>query len=162
MTSPSCDPFTGEYEHTIDAKHRLAIPAELRALLDPEHHGDGFYLAPGPNSALWLWPQRTFQALSSTLEQTLLPAEELMEYEQLLFSQANRLPLDSAGRIRLPERMIRRFSLGQRVTVLGVNDHLELHDAERWDRQRDEKLDMQREIIIRARQLMDERRRGED
>ena len=49
--------FSGEYEHTIDAKHRLAIPAELRARLNAEVHGEGFYLVPGPNGALWVWPQ---------------------------------------------------------------------------------------------------------
>ena len=50
--------FTGEYEHTIDAKQRLAIPSEIRARLDPKVHGQAFYLAPGANGHLWLWPER--------------------------------------------------------------------------------------------------------
>ena len=39
--------FLGEYEHSIDAKQRLAIPAEVRDVLDPEVHGSAFVAAPG-------------------------------------------------------------------------------------------------------------------
>ncbi|MHC5002907.1 MAG: division/cell wall cluster transcriptional repressor MraZ [Planctomycetota bacterium] len=152
--------FTGEYEHTIDAKQRLAIPADVRSRLDPEQFGEAFYLVPGPNGCLWLWPERTFERMAGSTERSLLPAEELMEFEELLFSQATRLEMDKTGRIRLPERMMRRFGLEGTVTILGVKDHLELRDAERWRVQLEQKYDKQPEIMWRARQALEERRGG--
>ena len=154
--------FTGEYEHTIDVKQRLAIPAEVRSRLDPEIHGTAFYLAPGPNGVLWLWPERTFEQMAGAMEQTLLPAEEMMEFEELLFSQSRRLEVDGNGRIRLPESAIRQFGLTGGVTILGVKDHLELRDTEQWRALLDQKLQRQPQIMLRARQALDQKRRGGD
>jgi len=143
--------FTGEHEHTIDAKQRLAIPAEVRSRMHPELHGEALYLVPGANGALWLWPERTFERMASAMEQTLLPGEEMMEYEELLFPQSRRLEIDKAGRIRLPEQMLAEFGLGQTVIILGVKDHLELRDPAQWKAQRRQKLAKQADIMLRAR-----------
>ena len=146
--------FTREYEHTIDDKQRLAIPSEVRSRLDPERHTNAWYLVPGANGALWLWPERTFEAMAGAVEQTLLPGEELMEFEELMFSQAKRLEMDKAGRIRLPENKIAEAGLGQTVMILGVRDHLELRDPEVWKQQRQQKLAKQAEIMLRARNAL--------
>ncbi len=151
--------FTGEYEHTIDAKQRLAIPAEIRSKLDPEVHGTALYLAPGPNGFLWLWPERTFEEMAGALERTLIPAEEMMEFEELLFSQSSCLDIDKAGRIRLPERMLKRFRLEGSITILGLKDHLELRVTQEWQSSRDQKLDKTAEIMLRARQALEQQRR---
>ena len=63
--------FTGEYLHTIDDKQRLAVPSEIRSRLKPEIHGEAFYLVPGANGSLWLWPERTFERISAALESRL-------------------------------------------------------------------------------------------
>lgn len=149
--------FTGEYEYTIDAKQRLAIPAEIRSRLDPEQDGHAFYLAPGPNGVPWLWPERIFEQMAGSMETSFLKPDESLEFEQLLFSQATRLDIDKTGRIRLPERVMARLDLGPTVTILGVKDHLELHDPERWNADREEKLAKQAEIVLRARRAYEER-----
>jgi len=152
--------FTGEYEHNIDAKQRLAIPSDLRGRLDPEVHGVAFYIAPGQAGALWLWPERTFEEMALATEQSLVPDEEMLEYEQLLYSQAARVELDKAGRVRIPERMIRIAGLGPKVVVLGVKDHLEVRDPEHWDQLREQKLAQQAEIMLRARRALQKQRGG--
>jgi MraZ protein len=152
--------FTGEYKHNIDAKQRLAIPSDLRSRLDSQVHGDAFYIAPGQMGALWLWPERTFEAMALATEQSLVPDEEMLEYEQLLYSQAARVELDKAGRVRIPERMIRIADLGSKVVVLGVKDHLEVRDPDRWELLREEKLAQQSEIMLRARRALQKQRRG--
>ena len=120
--------FTGEYEHTIDTKHRLAIPADIRAMLEGTEHTNTFYLVPGANGTLWLWPENTFVLMANAMDQSLLPAEEMMEFEELLFSQASRLEMDKTGRIRLPERQIREAGLGTSVAArsLQVGDYLRI------------------------------------
>lgn len=146
--------FTGEYEHTIDAKSRLAIPAEIRAGLEAAKHGTAFYVAPGSAESLWLWPESRFEQMAKATEASLLPDEDLLEFEELLYSQASRVDMDKSGRIRLPERLLTQVALGSAVVLLGVKDHLELRDPERWARQRDEKLAKQAEIMMRARRAM--------
>jgi len=153
--------FTGEYEHSIDAKQRMAIPADFRSGMEPETLGSAFYLSPGPNGALWLWPERTFEKLAGAMSSSLLPAEELMEFEELLYSQSRRLELDKAGRVRLPERMLAEARLGQQVVILGVKDHLELRDPEQWNLQRQQKLSKQSEIMLRARRALQHDMGGE-
>ena len=65
--------FLGEYEHVIDAKQRLAIPAEVRDVFNPEQHGSAFIAVPGGDGSLWLWPERTclFTASWSSLWSTI-------------------------------------------------------------------------------------------
>ena len=146
--------FTGEYEHTIDAKQRLAIPAEVRARMSPDLHGDAFYLVPGANGTLWLWPERTFERMASAMEESILPQQEMMELEELLFPRARRLEIDKAGRVRLPDQMLSEFGLGENVIILGVKDHLELRDPQQWKAQRQQKLSKQADIMLRARQAL--------
>jgi len=151
--------FTGEYERTIDAKHRLAIPAEIRSQMDAELHGTALYLAPGGNGRAWLWPEKTFEQMAGAMEQSLLKDEELMEFEELMFSQSQRCEIDKAGRVRLAERMLREHQLGESVIILGVKDHLELCDPAQWTRQRQQMLEKKSEIMLRASRALEERRR---
>jgi MraZ protein len=146
--------FTGEHEHTIDAKQRLAIPAEIRAQLDAQGQAEALYVGPGANGALWMWPEKTFERMSSAMEATLLPGEEMMEFEELLFPQSRRLEIDKAGRIRLPEQMLKEFDLGETVMVIGMKDHLELRDPAQWQQQRQQSLAKRRDIMLRARQAL--------
>ena len=98
---PTCVFFFGQHQHVIDAKQRLAIPAAIRDVLSKEVHGSVFWASPGPNGQLWLWPEKTFERYAANLEGSLLPQQESMEYEQMLFAQSQRCPVDAAGRVRL-------------------------------------------------------------
>ena len=102
--------FTGEYEYTIDAKQRLAIPAEIRSHLHPERDGLAFYVTAGSNDALWLWPERTFERIAGAIEVSLLPAEEMMAFDEITFPIARRLEMDKTGRVRLPQAMLPVYS----------------------------------------------------
>jgi DNA-binding transcriptional regulator/RsmH inhibitor MraZ len=110
------------------------------------------YASPGPNTAIWLWPEATFEAMANSFEQSLLPDEDVMDFEQVLFSQSRRIEIDKAGRIRLPEALLSLAQITDHVVILGVRDHLELRDANSWSELRDQKLSKLRDTMIRARQ----------
>lgn len=152
--------FTGEYEHVIDAKQRLAIPAEIRARLEGTEHTNTFYLVWGGNGVLWLWPEKTFEQMAHAVTPSLLPNEDMMEFEELLYSQASRLEMDKAGRIRLPERMIQEAGLGSSVVILGVRDRLELYEAEAWKERRPQTMARGPEIMLKARGALDAQQRS--
>jgi len=153
--------FTGEYEHTIDAQQRLAIPSDIRTRLETAEAGTALYVVPGPNGALWLWPEMTFEAMAGAMAQSLLPEEDLMEFDELYFSLAARIEIDKAGRIRIPDRLKTLGGLGQSVVILGIRDHLELRDSTEWAARRADKLAKQNEIMLRARQAYAEQQRRE-
>jgi MraZ protein len=146
--------FTGEYEHTIDTKQRLAVPAEIRGQLEAEQAGDILYLSPGANGALWLWPEQVFERMTTAAEGTLLPGDEVMQFDELMFPYTRRLEIDKNGRVRLPLDMLGEFGLDQTVIILGMRDHLELREPQQWKRQRQDNLAKRREIMQRARESL--------
>lgn len=146
--------FLGEYEHTLDQKQRLAIPAELREVMDEKVHGEGFIAAPGTNGSLWLWPEKTFAQLAQSLGGSLVSDPKLQEFERMMFSQSARVPLDSAGRVRIPERLLQRFGLTGSIVILGVRDHIELMDPPSWKAEQERLQPMTPELSRLARQAM--------
>ena len=139
--------FTGETERSIDEKSRISLPAEMRA---------GFcsgivYASPGPNDTIWLSPEATSETKASSLEQHLLPDEDVMDFEQILFSQTRRLEIDKQGRIRLPDTLLSLAGVSDQAFVLGVGDHVEVLNHANWSVKRVENLAKLREIMKRAR-----------
>ena len=154
--------FLGEFEHSIDPKGRLAIPAEVRSALDSSTHGEALIAAPGPNGCLWLWPEKTFEQLAAALGGSLVGDEDLMAFERLVFSKASRMQIDGAGRVRVPQRLLTEFSIETEVMVLGVRDHLELMPPTRWRQEQDRLQPQQQEVWRRARVAMAASRSGTD
>ena len=102
---------------------------------------------------MWLWPERTFETVSGECEPTLTPPTEEMEHDVVTFPEAERLDIDSAGRIRVPQDMLADAGLGNRVLLLGVRHHLEIWDPEQWAAQRTEKAGRRAEIAQRLRSV---------
>jgi len=156
-----CVLFLGEYEHVIDAKQRLAIPAEVRDVFNPEQHGAAFIAAPGGDSLL-LWPERTFQNIAAELQGSMLGDSEFGAYERRIFSKSARLTMDAAGRIRIPERLLSEHGLSGKAIVLGIGDHLEVIAPDRWERSREDLEPMNGNIWNRARRNVASRQNGSE
>jgi MraZ protein len=149
--------FTGTYEHTIDAKRRLAVPSELRSQIQRATGATGddplvLVVALGEGGALRLYTEPVFERRAEELEASELDADELLDYERVFFSLARRVEMDRAGRIRLPDNLLEMAGLGNEVVLLGVKDHLEVRDRDAWREHLDEVLK------TRASMLMDPRR----
>jgi MraZ protein len=143
--------FTGNIERSIDDKHRLSIPTEMRCGFAMGSGPSVVYASPGGAGSIFLWPEATFESMANSLDQSLLPDEEVMEYEQLLFSQTKRIEVDKAGRIRLPESLLEFANIKNQVVVIGVRDHLELRTPEQWNASLEEKLPKLQQILAQAR-----------
>jgi len=132
--------FLSTYEHTIDAKNRLALPAEVRSIVNEKVHGEGWVAGPGPNVLLTLWPTQTFERMLDPYSKDALGNAEIGDWRTMLYRHSARLDMDSAGRIRIPDRLRRMFGLNSNVVILGAGESLELMDAEQWKVQ--EQLDL--------------------
>ncbi len=135
--------FTGAYDHTIDAKNRLAIPSEVRALMQAALKGKDkplqLYVTLGEKvhsrHCLALYAERDFRKRAAEMLRSQNAPEQLLNFERWWFSMARLVELDGAGRIRLPENLIELAGLGGEVILLGVNDHMEIHDRAAWQEQ---------------------------
>jgi len=118
----------GEYQHTLDSKKRLAIPAKLRKEL-----GERVIVTRGLNNSLFLYPLERWQKLTEKLGQLSVGQADTRGFIRLMFSGAAEVELDQLGRILIPDYLKDYAELKQRVTIVGVYDRLEIWDEERWN-----------------------------
>lgn len=117
----------GEYNHSIDAKKRLAIPAKLRKLF-----GDKAVITRGLNNCLFLYPIEQWQKLTEKLGQLPVGQGDTRSFSRLMFSGAMEVELDQLGRVLVPDYLKAYAELSQRVAIIGVYDRLEVWDEKRW------------------------------
>jgi MraZ protein len=123
--------FRGTFEHSLDAKHRLTVPARYRAAL-----AGGVIVAnwpetrPGTPRAVALWVPEEFDAYTAAALAGLNPLlPEARELNRFFSNNSWESELDSAYRVIIPPGAITYASLGKDVTVTGSGTHLEV-----WDR----------------------------
>ena len=124
--------FTGSYEHTIDAKNRLAIPADIRARWSPEVDGSAWYAIPRVGGAVRLFTERLFQDRAAGYTSSLTPDPDEAALLTTLFGLAQRLEMDAAGRVRLPDETLKLAGLSGEVVLVGVGHWLEIQDRASW------------------------------
>lgn len=141
--------FYGEFEQTIDAKHRLAIPAALRDQILPEEDGKEFVLLLGPDRHLWLYPDLAYRRMLASIRRGPLPDRQSGRLG-LLFAMARIVKPDKQGRIVLPEKSMQRAKIADNVTLAGMFDHIEIWPADEWDKRVESELDTYGEMLYEA------------
>lgn len=129
--------FTGTFEHSIDAKNRLAIPAEIRTAIARSINASAgepvpLFVTMGEGQSLSLYTEPDFEKQANKLDESAMDATQLLEFERVFFSNARRVEMDKQGRVRLPESMLKLAGLAGDVVLLGVKDHLEIRDRSQW------------------------------
>lgn len=123
---------TGTYEHSIDAKGRLFIPAKLR-----EELGVSFYLAMGVDACLAIYPQSTWDRFTEKFASLPMSVSKSM---RTLFANTAKCELDSQGRIVVPQKLRKYANLDKDVVIIGVSDRAEIWAAETWNAQEEEEM----------------------
>jgi MraZ protein len=124
--------LTGTHSRTLDEKKRLALPKRVREQLGELGDPETLFVSPGPDQCLWLYTQISLERLAEKLDQSPATDAEARVFRRLYFAQTESVDVDSSGRILIPERLVQLGSLQREVVLIGVRDHLELWDAERW------------------------------
>ncbi len=124
--------MTGTYEHSIDAKGRLFIPAKLRTEL-----GDSFYLAMGIDACLAIYPQSTWDRFTEKFSS--LPMSQSRKM-RTLFANAAKCELDAQGRIVIPQKLRKYANLEKDTVIIGVNDRAEIWAADTWNAQEEDDM----------------------
>lgn len=124
--------FVGNSEHSIDAKQRLAVPAKFRAGWETQKDGTAWYCIPWPTGHLRLYTEGQFKEMAEAERSSLTPAEEEAGLDTTLYGLAERLEMDSTGRITIPKSHMEMTGIGAEVVVVGARARLEIHDRSRW------------------------------
>ena len=120
--------FFGEYEHSIDDKSRLTLPAKFRDAFE-----GGVVLTRSLDSCVAVWARADWQRLADERLAPLDPfAPETRRMMRFFFAAAADAELDKQGRVLVPPALVRHAQLGREVVVAGVRDHLEIWDRTSW------------------------------
>ena len=116
--------MTGEYQHSLDNKGRLFIPAKLRDEL-----GDVFFITLSMDRCLCAYSRENWKLFSDKVSSMPYIKQHRM---RPLFAHAARCELDSQGRALIPQHLRDYAGLQKSVTVVGCNNHAELWDSASW------------------------------
>ena len=120
--------FLGAFEHTIDDKNRLTLPARFREAL-----AAGVVVTRGLDDCLDVYPRADWNRLVEARLAPLDPfSREARELKRFFFSGATEAELDRQGRVLVPPALLQHGKQEREVVVAGVHDHLEIWDRRRW------------------------------
>lgn len=125
--------FTDQFEHVLDAKLRIAIPAVYRAPWDELKGGQVWCCVPWPSGHLRLYTEADFDQLAAELPRSLFPDKKTAERRAAFFSFVKKLTTDRQGRITLDQRHLDLAGLkSTELLVVGAGDHLQIHERSAW------------------------------
>jgi len=123
--------FRGTFEHSLDAKHRLTVPARYRAAL-----AGGAVLAvspetqPGAPRSVAIWIPEDYEAYTTKALAPLSPlSPTARDLRRFFFNNSHEVELDSANRLMIPAPLLTYAGLDKEVVVVGSGECLEV-----WDR----------------------------
>ncbi|GAA0460553.1 division/cell wall cluster transcriptional repressor MraZ [Alkalibacillus silvisoli] len=139
--------FMGEYQHNIDTKGRLIVPAKFR-----EGLGQTFVITRGLDKCLFAYPLDEWKQLEEKLKKLPLTKKDARAFTRFFFSGAVECEIDKQGRINVPSPLLSYASLDKECVVIGVSNRVEVWAKDQWDEYVEESEDSFGEI---AENLMD-------
>jgi len=125
--------FIGEYNHTIDEKNRLAIPAKFRAVLSK-----GAVVTKGLDNCLFLYTKTDWQELAEKLAKLPISQSNTRAFSRLMLAGAMDVSLDKQGRVVLPDYLKQFALLNKKVVITGLMNRLEIWDETVWEKYKTE------------------------
>lgn len=120
--------FTGEYNHTVDAKGRLIVPAKFRDQL-----GDEFVVTRGLDGCLFVYTQDEWHSMEERFREIPMTSKNARKFSRFLFAGAVTCEVDKQGRILLPPVLREYAGIQKDVVLAGVLSRIEIWDKTRWD-----------------------------
>jgi MraZ protein len=121
----------------LDAKRRLIIPSEVRRCIDPELDGIAFFVTISDEKTALFYTEKYYRELARPPKH-LVPGPEQKKFNQTWSAMTDRVEWDPQGRIVIPESVLEETEIRREVTLVGMNDHLELLDRAAWAAQQEE------------------------
>lgn len=124
----------GEYQHTLDSKQRLFIPAKLR-----EELGETVVITNGLDGCLFMYSQEEWKKMERSILQ--LPSAKSRKLARYFIAAAKDVSVDKQGRITIPSELRDSIGLTKDVTIAGMLSRAEIWDTATWKKYNEDVLD---------------------
>jgi len=119
--------FIGEFQHSIDTKGRIAIPAKFRPKVT-----SGAIITRGLDRCLFVFTAKDWELLAQKLIALPLAQANSRAFVRLMLSGATDVELDTQGRILIPDYLRKYAGLSKEAKVTGVYNRMEIWDTAAW------------------------------
>jgi MraZ protein len=126
--------LSGAYDHTLDDKGRISLPARHRAEM-----GENLMLLSGLDGQINVYPFSVWQKAAENMAAQNQALKEARDLTRILYG-AIECQVDRQGRVLVPPSLRARAHLDTDVVILGMNDHVEIWNQQRWQEMQ-ERLD---------------------
>jgi len=132
--------FYGEFEHTVDKKGRLIVPAKFREIYK-ERYTEKFYITRGLDKCLFLFAEDEWKLQEKKFKELPFTRSEARKFNRLYFSGASEVICDGQGRILVSQFLLDHASIKNEVMVVGVSDRVEIWSKENWKKYFDDSIE---------------------
>ncbi|MDD4569029.1 MAG: division/cell wall cluster transcriptional repressor MraZ [Tepidanaerobacteraceae bacterium] len=119
--------FMGQFQHSLDKKGRLIIPAKFREML-----GQSFVLTKGLDACLFVYPKDEWAVLEQKLKTLPFTQKDARAFIRFFFAGAVETEMDKQGRILIPPQLREHARIDKDVVVIGVSNRAEIWSQEQW------------------------------
>ena len=119
--------FIGEYQHNLDDKNRLSIPAKFRANL-----AGGCIVTRGLDRCLWIYPLDVWRSFAEKVSKLPITQKDARSFSRLMLAGATDAELDKSGRLVIPKYLLEYAGVKAKVSVNGLYDRIEIWPEESW------------------------------
>lgn len=118
----------GEYNHNLDVKGRVSVPAKFRDDL-----GSTFIVTKGLDNCLFAYSKEEWKTFETKLKALPMTNTNARNFVRFFFSGATECEIDKQGRINIPQNLREYASLKKDVSIIGVSTRVEIWDKEKWE-----------------------------
>lgn len=128
--------FIGEYNHSLDKKNRIIIPAKFR-----EELGGKFILTKGLDGCIYIYTKNQWEILQEKLDKLPLTNKNARAFVRFFFSGAHEMEMDKQGRTIIPQNLLEYGNIKKDIVSIGVSNRIEIWSRENWDEYNDLNID---------------------
>lgn len=129
--------FIGEYQHAIDNKNRMIIPAKFR-----EGLGENFVLTKGLDGCLYAYTIDEWKVMEEKLKKLPLTSKDARAFVRFFFSGANEIDIDKQGRALIPQNLLEYAGIQKDIVSIGVSTRIEIWSKDKWDEYNNSSIDL--------------------
>ena len=128
--------FIGEYQHALDSKNRMIVPAKLR-----EELGNKFVITKGLDGCIYAYPLSEWKILEDKLKTLPLTNKDARAFVRFFFAGACEVEMDKQGRGLIPQNLKEYAAIEKEIVSIGALTRVEIWSKEKWNEYNDSNID---------------------
>lgn len=128
--------FMGEYQHSLDNKNRISVPAKFREKLGRE-----FIMSKGLEGCIYVFTTEQWEVLANKLKELPFTDKDANAFVRFIFSGACEIEMDKQGRALIPQNLIEYAHINKEIVSIGVCTRIEIWSKESWNSYNNDNID---------------------